>query len=235
MSGLRIPDPPCSLGAAPRGCPPVRTGTRSRAGDGAWNMSPFVAGDGFFPPLLSPAAGGGFLPRLVSPAGGGGRRRRPGVDLNPAILGRGCRFVQPHSGLGRWGCPESRVHRLRGCPSGPNGDTLSRRRRRLEHVPVLVRCGTGALAGHPNGVFKLGVLCGQSLVVSCGAQIASSGLVWAGQVPRGSARCRVGPVLRGTNGLTPSWVSEIPGRNTGTGNVLTPRRGRIAGISPGYW
>ena len=62
-----------------------------------------VAGDGFFPPLLSPA-------------GGGGRRRRPGVDLNPAILGKGCRFVQPHSGLGRWGCPESRVHRLRGRP-----------------------------------------------------------------------------------------------------------------------
>ena len=70
---------------------PVRTGTRSRAGDGAWNRSPFVAGDGFFPPLLSPAAGGGFLPRLVSPAGGGGRRRRPGVDLNPAIWGEGCR------------------------------------------------------------------------------------------------------------------------------------------------
>ena len=62
-----------------------------------------VAGDGFFPPLLFPA-------------GGGGRRRRPGVDLNPAILGKGCRFVQPHSGLGRWGCPESRVHRLRGRP-----------------------------------------------------------------------------------------------------------------------
>ena len=75
-----------------------------------------VAGDGFFPPLLSPAGGGGFFPPLVSPAGGGGRRRRPGVDLNPAILGKGCRFVQPHSGLGRWGCPESRVHRLRGRP-----------------------------------------------------------------------------------------------------------------------
>ena len=74
----------------------------SRRG-GAWNMSPFMPGDGFFPPLLSPA-------------GGGGRRRRPGVDLNPAILGKGCRFVQPHSGLGRWGCPESRVHRLRGRP-----------------------------------------------------------------------------------------------------------------------
>ena len=75
-----------------------------------------VAGGGFLPRLVSPAAGGGFLPRLVSPAGGGGRRRRPGVDLNPAILGKGCRFVQPHSGLGRWGCPESRVHCLRGRP-----------------------------------------------------------------------------------------------------------------------
>ena len=60
--------------------------------------------------------GGGFFAPLVSPAGGGGRRRRPGVDLNPAILGEGYRFVQPHSGLGRWGCPESRDHRLRGRP-----------------------------------------------------------------------------------------------------------------------
>jgi len=45
------------VGAAPRGCPPVRTGTRRRAGDGAWNMPLFVAGDGFFPPLVSPLAG----------------------------------------------------------------------------------------------------------------------------------------------------------------------------------
>ena len=32
------------VGAAPRGCPPVRTGTRCRAADGAWNMSPFLPG-----------------------------------------------------------------------------------------------------------------------------------------------------------------------------------------------
>ena len=32
------------VGAAPRGCPPVGTGTRSRAGDGAWSMSPFLSG-----------------------------------------------------------------------------------------------------------------------------------------------------------------------------------------------
>jgi len=65
----------------------------------------------------APVRGRGWiLPASCVPPGGGGRRRRPGVDLNPAILGRGCRFVQPHSGLGRWGCPESRVHRLRGRP-----------------------------------------------------------------------------------------------------------------------
>ena len=29
-----------------RGCPPVRTGTRCRAADGAWNMSPFLYGVG---------------------------------------------------------------------------------------------------------------------------------------------------------------------------------------------
>ena len=89
-------------GVEPASSPVIRTGTRSRAADGAWNMSPFMPGDGFFPPLLSPAAGVAA--------------KRPGVDLNPAILGKGCRFVHPHSGLGRWGCPESRVHRLRGCP-----------------------------------------------------------------------------------------------------------------------
>ena len=43
----------------------------------------------------------------------------------------------------------------RGCPSGSNGDTESRRGRRLEHVPVLVRCGTGAPAGHLSLSFSV--------------------------------------------------------------------------------
>ena len=99
----------------------------------------------------APVRGRGWiLPASCVPPGGGGRRRRPGVDLNPAILGKGCRFVQPHSGLGRWGCPESRDHRLRVQPG------------------TRCRAGDGAWNMSPFcfGVLKLcdlGALCGQSL------------------------------------------------------------------------
>ena len=64
-------------------------------------------------------------------------------ELNPGL------FSVTLSGLQEWGHNVAAfgiAHSVphvgaapRGCPSGPNGDTLSRRRRRLEHVPVLVR------------------------------------------------------------------------------------------------
>jgi len=77
MGGIRFP----LLGAAPRGCPPVRTGTRCRAGDGA---------------LGSPSASSAL----------------------------GCRRIACGTGA---------------LAGQPNGDTVSRRGRRLEHVPLLVR------------------------------------------------------------------------------------------------
>jgi len=61
------------------------------------------------------------------------------VDLNPAILGEGCRFVQLHSGLAV-GVVRSPVFTVYGFDRGH----VVAPGRRLEHVPVLVWCGTGA-------------------------------------------------------------------------------------------
>jgi len=57
VAAFGIAHPLPHVGAAPCGCPSGSNGdTPSRRG-GAWNMSPFMPGDGFFPTLLSPLAG----------------------------------------------------------------------------------------------------------------------------------------------------------------------------------
>jgi hypothetical protein len=135
-----------------------------------------VAGDGFFPPLLSPAGGGGFFPPLVAPATGvdssrlfcpprrgwilpascvprwrGWPPKAAGGGFEPRNFGQGMQICPTPFGVGPLGLSGIPCSPSTGPPSGSTGDTVSRRGRRLEHVPVLVRCGTGALAERSNG------------------------------------------------------------------------------------
>jgi len=101
---------------------------------------------GLFPVALSGlqeharVAQGRFLPRLVSPGWRGWPRSGRGWMATSRP------WAREHVGAAPCGCP-----------SGSNGDALSRRGRRLEHVLVLrgqsrmVSRGIGTLAGHPNG------------------------------------------------------------------------------------
>ena len=140
---------------------------------------------GLFPVALSGlqeharVAQGRFLPRLVSPGWRGWPRSGRGWMATSRP------WAREHVGAAPCGCP-----------SGSNGDALSRRGRRLEHVPVLrgqsrmVSRGIGTLAGHPNGdalsrrgrrLEHVPVLRGQSRMDSRG--IGTLALRWRGMLP----------------------------------------------------
>jgi len=140
---------------------------------------------GLFPVALSGlqeharVAQGRFLPRLVSPGWRGWPRSGRGWMATSRP------WAREHVGAAPCGCP-----------SGSNGDALSRRGRRLEHVLVLrgqsrmVSRGIGTLAGHPNGdalsrrgrrLEHVPVLRGQSRMDSRG--IGTLALRWRGMLP----------------------------------------------------
>ena len=165
-------------------------------------------------------AQGRFLPRLVSPGWRGWPRSGRGWMATSRP------WAREHVGAAPCGCP-----------SGSNGDALSRRGRRLEHVPVLrgqsrmVSRGIGTLAGHPNGdalsrrgrrLEHVPVLRGQSRMVSRGIGTL------AGH-PNGDALSRRGrrlehvPVLRGQSRMVSRGIGTLAGHPNG--DALS-RRGR---------
>ena len=167
---------------------------------------------GLFPVALSGlqeharVAQGRFLPRLVSPGWRGWPRSGRGWMATSRP------WAREHVGAAPCGCP-----------SGSNGDALSRRGRRLEHVLVLrgqsrmVSRGIGTLAGHPNGdalsrrgrrLEHVPVLRGQSRMVSRGIGTL------AGH-PNGDALSRRGrrlehvPVLRGQSRMDSRGIGTL--------------------------